>query len=313
MIFDAHGDILTDIYEENLKGHKDSFRTKHYPLYKKAGITHSIFVNWTDPEKKSYVFDDIFDDGIKAMHDMHDIIKVCYTYEDLLQAEKENKLGIIIGVEGLKYLKEVNDIKTLYQRGLRHAIITWNEQNDYASGALIKEGGLTDKGKLLVQTMESVGMIIDLSHANPLTFDDVIDVATKPIIVSHGNAKAICDHPRNYTDEQLLKLKEKDGVIGVCGIANFISTEKENHTVQYMAKHIDYMVKLIGIDHVGLGLDVCYYLYEGRTSTNVKGFETIAELPNLFEELRKLNYSEEDINKIKYQNFFKVIKTILDK
>jgi len=313
MIFDAHGDILTDIYEENLKGHKDSFRTKHYPLYKKAGITHSIFVNWTDPEKKAHVFDDIFDEGIKAMHDMHDIIKVCYTYEDLLQAEKENRLGIMIGVEGLKYLKEVHDIETFYQRGLRHAIITWNEQNDYASGALIKDGGLTDKGKLLVQTMESLGMIIDLSHANPLTFDDVIDATTKPIIVSHGNAKAICDHPRNYTDEQLLKLKEKDGVIGVCGIANFISTEKENHTVQYMAKHIDYIVKLIGIDHVGLGLDVCYYLYEGRTSTNVKGFETIAELPNLFEELRKLNYSEEDMNKIKYQNFFRVIKTILDK
>ena len=65
MIFDAHGDILTDIYEENLKGNKDSFRTKHYPLYQKAGITHSIFVNWTDPDKNADVFDGIFDEGIK--------------------------------------------------------------------------------------------------------------------------------------------------------------------------------------------------------------------------------------------------------
>jgi membrane dipeptidase len=311
MIFDAHGDILTDIYEEDLKGHKDSFITKHYPLYQKAKITSSIFVNWTDPQKDSQVFNRIFDVGIKSLHEMDDIIKVCYTHDDLLQAEKEDKLGIIIGVEGLKYLKEVEDIKSLYQRGLRHAIITWNEQNDYASGALIEDGGLTEKGKLLIKTMEALGMIIDLSHANPKTFNDIMEVTHHPVIVSHGNAKALCDHKRNYTDEQLMMIKEKNGVIGVCGIANFISNEVENHTVEFMAKHIDYIVKLIGIDYVGLGLDVCYYLYEGRTSTNVKGFETIGELSNLFDELKKLGYQKEDIDKIKYKNFFRVIKEIL--
>lgn len=313
MIFDAHGDILTDIYEEHLKGHKDAFRTKHYPLYKKAGITHSIFVNWTDPSKKSFVFDEIFNEGIKALQEMNDIIKICYTYEDLIQAEQAEKLGIIIGVEGLKYLKDVEDIKALYQRGLRHAIITWNEQNDYASGALIPDGGLTEKGKLLVRTMEDLGIIIDLSHANSHTFDDVMKITTKPLIVSHGNAKALCNHQRNYSDEQLFKLKERDGVIGICGIANFISNDKENQTVSYMAKHIDYIIKLIGIDHVGFGLDVCYYLYEGRTSTEVQGFETIGDLSNLIDELRLLNYSEEDIQKIAYKNFFRVIESILIK
>lgn len=311
MIFDAHGDILTDIYEEELKGHKDSFRTKHYPLYKKAKITSSIFVNWTDPQKDKQVFDQIFDVGIKSLLEMNDIIKVCYTHDDLLQAEKEDKLGVIIGVEGLKYLKEVEDIKALYKRGLRHAIITWNERNDYASGALIEDGGLTEKGKLLVKTMERLGMIIDLSHANPKTFSDILEVADKPVIVSHGNAKALCDHKRNYTDEQLQMIKEKNGVIGVCGIANFISHEAKDHTVEYMAKHIDYIIKRICVDYVGLGLDVCYYLYEGRTSTNVKGFENIGELSNLFDELKKLGYKDEDLDKIKYKNFFRVIKEVL--
>ena len=311
MIFDAHGDILTDIYEEELRGHKDSFRNKHYPLYKKAGITTSIFVNWTDPSKDQETFDGIFDVGIKALHDMNDIIKICYTYDDLIVAQKENKLGIIIGVEGLKYLKEVEDIKKLYQRGLRHAIITWNEQNDYACGALIEHGGLTDKGKLLISTMEALRMIIDLSHANPETFSDIINVTTKPVILSHGNAKALCDHKRNYSDEQLLMLKEKNGVIGVCAVANFIAIDKKHQDVAFLAKHIDYIVQLIGIDHVGLGLDVCYYLFENRDSTGVKGLETIDQLENLIDELRKLGYQEDDINKIKYKNFFRVFQEIL--
>ena len=312
MIFDAHGDILTDIYEENLKGNKDSFRTKHYPLYQKAGITHSIFVNWTDPDKNADVFDGIFDEGIKALKDMDDIIRICYTYDDIIKAKEEDKIGVIIGVEGLKYLEQPEDIKLLYQQGLRHAIITWNEQNKYASGAFIKDGGLTDEGKKLVSIMEDLGMIIDLSHTNQQTYDDIIEITTKPVIISHGNAKTVCNHPRNYTDEQLFKLKEKNGVIGINGIANFISNDKANHTVAYMAKHIDYIVKLIGIDHVGLGLDVCYYLYEGKTSTGVQGFETIGDLDHLFEELKKLGYSEKDLKKIKHENFDRIICAILN-
>ena len=154
-------------------------------------------------------------------------------------------------------------------------------------------------------------MIIDLSHANPKTFSDILAHTKRPIIISHGNAKALCDHPRNYSDEQMLNVAKRGGVVGVCAVANFISKEKENQTVSYLAKHIDYMVNLLGIDHVGLGLDVCYYLSEGKTSTGVKGLETIAEAKNIITELKILGYQDREIDKITHLNFQRVIKDVL--
>lgn len=312
MIFDAHGDILTDIYEETLKGNKQSFITKHYPFYLKSGIKQSIFVNWTDPNTKSKTyFDDVFDVSIKELKNHADILSICHNLNELEKANDEHKLGVILGIEGLKYLEKPEDIFSLYKKGIRHAILTWNEENKYAGGVSFPDVGLSELGHKLISLMQEYKMIIDLSHANEKTFKDIMDVVKGPLIVSHGNAKALCDHARNYTDEQLDMVKEHDGVIGVCAVASFISKEKENQTVSYLAKHIDYIVNRIGIDHVGLGLDVCYYLYEGKNSTGVTGLETIAEASNLLVELKKLGYSDEDINKIAYQNFQRVVKAVL--
>lgn len=312
MIFDAHGDILTDIYDETLKGNKNSFRTKHYPKYLEGKITSSIFVNWTDPNKqeKAY-FDAVFEVALKEIKENSDIISICYNQEDLMKAQKDNKIRIILGIEGLKYLEKPEDIKKLYDKGFRHAGLTWNEENSYAGGVSFPEKGLTEKGRELLSLMEELHMIIDLSHANPKTFDDILEATKGPIIVSHGNARTLCDHPRNYTDEQMIKVKARGGVVGVCAVANFISKDKENQTVTYLARHIDYMVKLLGIDHVGLGLDVCYYLSEGKTSTGVKGLETIADTMNLVDALHKLGYQKEEIDLIAHGNMLRVVKSIL--
>jgi membrane dipeptidase len=312
MIFDAHGDILTDLYEESIKGNKDIFRKKHYALYKKGGITHSIFVNWTDPEQRSKRdFDQIFDIAIKELKKCDDIIKICYNHQDILEAHQQEKLGIILGIEGLKYLNEPEDIIKLYQKGIRHAGLTWNEENAYATGLSETENGLKEKGEKLISIMQELGMVIDLSHANPKTFDDVMNIAKGPIVVSHGNAKALCDHRRNYTDEQLFKIKNTNGVIGICAVPYFISSTPENQNVEYMAKHIDYIVKLIGIDHVGVGLDVFYYLSEGKNSTGVRGLETIAQAKNLFQVLTDMGYQKNEIEKISHLNFDRVLKSVL--
>lgn len=265
MIFDAHGDILTDIYDETLKGNLNSFQTKQFPKYLESNITSGIFVNWTDPNKqdKSY-FDAVFEVALKELKANSDNISICYKHEDLIQTQNEGKIGVILGIEGLKYLEKPEDIIDLYHKGFRHASLSWNEANSYAGGVSFPEQGLTDKGRKLLQIMQDLHMIIDLSHANPKSFDEIISATKGPIIISHGNVKALCDHPRNYTDEQLLKIKSRNGVVGLCAVANFISKDPELQTVSYLAKHIDYLVKLIGIDHIGLGLDVCYYLSEGK-------------------------------------------------
>lgn len=312
MIFDAHGDILTDIYEETLKGNTDVFRTKHYPLYLKSGVKQSIFVNWTDPNTGSNAyFNQLFDVAIDELKRSSDIVSICHNYNELEEANLGGKIGVILGVEGLKYLNHPEDMIDLYHKGLRHAGLTWNESNLYANGISKPQEGLTDMGRRLLSIVQEHHMLIDLSHAGEKTFKDIMEYVKGPLIVSHGNAKALCNHPRNYTDEQMMMVKDHNGVIGVCAVASFISNDKNNQSVSYLAKHIDYIVKTIGIDHVGLGLDVCYYLYEGHHSTGVLGLETIGEANNILTELRNLGYSKDDIDKIAYKNFQRVIKDVL--
>jgi len=312
MRFDAHGDILSDIYQEVQQGNKDVFRKKHYENYVKGGITHSIFVNWTDPNKQTKDdFNRIFDVAIEELKNSQDIVTICRSYGDLLKSRQENKFGVFLGIEGIKYLEQPEDIIKLYDRGIRHIGLTWNEENDYATGLDGLEHGLKEKGIKLLQIAQKKGIIVDLAHASPKTFDDVFKYTTGPLVVTHGNAKALCDHRRNYTDEQLMQIKARKGVIGVCAVPYFISSHPEQQTVQYLAKHVDYIVKKIGIDHVGMGLDVFYYLTPGKTSTGVKGLETLADADNLFYELARLGYKENDLRKIAYQNYDRVLKTVL--
>ena len=133
--------------------------------------------------------------------------------------------------------------------------------------------------------MNKLGMIVDLAHANEHTFKDIMNTSTSPVIISHGNTKALCSHRRNYTDEQLMMLKEKDGVIGICAIMPFVGDTAEDQTVTQMANHINYVKNLIGIDHVGLGFDLCYYLFTGHDDNRMPGFKTMADTQNLFDEL----------------------------
>lgn len=313
MFFDAHGDILTDIYEQVKIGNINNFKKRHLENYKKAGITHSIFVNWTNPSSTNpNEFEEIFEAALTELKFNDDIIKICLNSNDMISAHKENKLGIILGIEGLSQLKGIKQLNNLYKKGIRHAGLTWNEVNAYATGLDdLNTRGLTDLGKQLVKEMESLGMLIDLAHLNEKSFEDVINNTTRPLIISHGNAKELCSHRRNYTDKQLLQIKKRNGVVGVCGIPPFISHNEDEHTVSFMAQHIHYMVNLIGIDHVGLGIDMCYYLFDNREDNKVKGLKTIADVPNIIIELEKLGYTKNDIEKIKYKNFFRVIKEIL--
>ncbi len=313
MLFDAHGDILTDIYLELKKGNENPFQTRHLELYKKGGITHSIFVNFTQPnEEDSKHFDEIFKTALPYILKNDDIFHICLNSSDMIKSASDGKIGIILGIEGIKFLKDINQLRELYDLGFRHASLTWNEENKYASGLdNPNTRGLTNLGIELLNEMQKMEMIVDLAHSNIKTFFEILENTFGPVIISHGNVHKVCNHKRNYTDIQLLAIKERNGVIGICGIPKFLSDNESDQTVQQMVKHIDYAVNLIGIDHVGLGFDFCYYLNDETTDNHVEGLKTIADVNNIFIELKKLGYSEEEIHKIKFGNFNRVIKEIL--
>lgn len=173
----------------------------------------------------------------------------------------------MFSIEGCDFL-EVSDLEELYNLGLRNILPVWNNQNEYGSGNRSQEG-LTEKGKKLLDKAISLGISIDLSHANRETFDDVISYLKEKkeageeffVMASHSNARSICDRERNLEDDQILAIKELDGLVGVFSNRNFIvPNEIKNQVTQeekeaYHLSHIEHVVNLIGVDHVGVATD----------------------------------------------------------
>ena len=162
-------------------------------------------------------------------------------------------------------------------------------------------------------------MIIDVSHTNEKTFWDICKIATKPIIASHSNCRSLCDVARNLTDEQLREIGNRNGVVGLNSYEEFVSYDVNNQTVEHLVDHIDHMVDVMGIDHIGLGFDFAEYLnadtlqhYTSSSYTyGVRGLEDTTKAKNIIYELEKRGFSKEDIEKIAYKNFYRVIKEII--
>lgn len=315
MIFDGHGDIWTHISRERKKGRTNVLRTRHLDRFKKGKMLGGIFVVFTNTEKTK----DPGRESLEIIRDMsieiienQDRIKIVKTPRDFDRALDENKLAVVIGMEGLSGIGEdVDLLYPLYLLGLRHASLTWNEENLLATGARgSPKRGLTKKGIEAVKIMEELGILIDTAHTNDKTFWDIYENTEGIIIDTHSNARDLCDHPRNLTREQIKAIVERGGIIGLNSFHEFVHRDKEKRNVDYFIKHLDYLVDLVGIDHVAFGFDFFHYLTDGedRYDYAVKGLQKIEDAPRLLDKLAKRGYSQEDIEKISYKNFYRVIK-----
>ncbi len=169
--------------------------------------------------------------------------------------------------------------------------------------------------------MEKLGIIVDTAHANDKTFWDIYENTTGPIINSHSNARALCNVPRNITDDQIKTIAERGGgLIGLNTFNEFVHIDKDKRDINNLANHLDYLVELAGIDHVGFGFDFFDYLeedsmesfVEDKKTLSAKGIETIVKVPELIDILyNRGGYSKEDIDKISYRNFYRIIEEVL--
>jgi membrane dipeptidase len=323
MIFDAHGDIWTDVTVKRQSGMENVFKSCHLERYKKGGVDGGIFVIWLDPpndkdpQKRAF---EIIENMSLEITNNQDIFKIIRKYRDIQEAVDTNRFAVLIGSEGLSYIGEnVDLLNALYMFGVRHATLTWNEQNDLATGVKGDPNrGLTKYGVEAVKRLEQLGMIVDVSHANEKSFWDICEATTRPIIASHSNCRALCSAPRNLTDAQLKAIAEKGGVVGLNAFSDFVSDTKEERDIEHLANHMDHMVEVMGIDHVGFGFDFDDYLagdtmkfFAEEESANTIGFENITKVPKLIEILENRGYSKEDMEKIKSKNFLRIIKEIV--
>ncbi|MGL4589263.1 MAG: dipeptidase [Mycoplasmatales bacterium] len=303
MIFDCHGDILTDIIES---GNPKRFSDYHLPLYKSGGIKASIFVNYHSPFTQTRADFVRYHNAIDYLR-QEKSVNIIENVADF--SETNEKIDIILGIEGASQIIDNNELTELYAMGYRHLGITWNEQSKYASGS-IQTGGLTTLGESLIAKAVELGMIVDVAHLNEESFWGVARVLEKPLFVSHTAVKSLVNHPRNLTDEQIKKVASSNGVIGVAAMNFFISNNKETACLNDFIDHVQYIVELVGDDHVGFGFDYCYYL--GEVDYNdVQEMNHISDSAKICAELQKRGMSTETIEKIMYKNVMRIVKEYL--
>lgn len=315
-MFDLHYDLLTYIYmnKDNLTEVK-----KHCKKIFKNNITGGIFnLFYMSPNEMKEEL------GIEKGE-----INIIQNLEVVNRIINENELipkniKYIYGIEGLDYLNKIEDLERIYELGVRSVNIVWNNDNKFGGGARgNKKRGLTTLGKELVKELIDRNIAIDLSHSNEKTFYDIIKICkeekkngrTPIVFASHSNVKDICNVPRNLSCDQIIKIKELDGIIGIVEVKPFcIETSNENkimstkYNLEYKSayiKHIIYLKKLLGsVDNIAVSTDdMTYY------KTNKKYYKhfNVFKQEKIKKELEKLllenKFTLEEIEKIMYLNF----------
>ena len=224
-------------------------------------------------------------------------------------------INFIYSIEGCDYLNDILELEHLYKLGLRSILPVWNEENKFGSG-IRSDKGLTELGKELIKKAIDLNMIIDVSHANEKTFDDILDIIEKEnysnIIVSHSNVKSLCDNKRNLSDEQLIRLKQLGGYTGLVGYVNFVSLDNENMNYQEkqenFIKHLKYLIDVIKfpIDKIFVSSDDMSWNNKFYNKNVFKIFKIKEELFKLIEK----NYSKEIANLILIENPKKLIEKV---
>ena len=217
--------------------------------------------------------------------------------KDIIKCKRDKKLGVIFGVQGIAP-KIDNDpalIRIVHKLGLRIAQLTYNESCSLGCGYLeSNDTGLTQIGKSCIREMNHVGICVDLAHSSEKTMIDSIHCSQKPIIVSHGNIKSLCNTPRNYSDNALKELKSSGGVIGITAYGPLCETKIDvRPTLNDMIDHIAYAVDLIGVDHVGIGTD----FFESESPVRFNSFFKL-RYPEVFSKYNLDNVYFDDFNRV---------------
>jgi membrane dipeptidase len=322
-IVDAHFDLTYEVNNRRERGERQVIERDYLQQFKAGGfnlIVSAIFIhNYFLPEmglRRAL-------DQIACLHEEIDEspgkFSLCRTTTEAIQTRKTNKVAIFLSLEGAEPLQ--NDIRLLrifYELGVRGLGLVWSRRNYVGDGAFFttkksgQRSGISSFGIQLIEEAEKLGMFIDVSHLNDEGFWDVIDITNRPVIASHSNCRSLASSMRNLTDAQIKAIAQKNGVIGMNSINKFVRDEDEAVDVSHLIDHLDHIVSLVGINHVGIGFDLCDsfkdYLQIEKELPSKDVIETHAGLAKFTEELLRRNYSEDDILKILGGNFLRIYR-----
>ena len=357
VLVDTHNDAITACIEKKVSFDQDLTGINHSDLkrFKEGGLDYQLFSIWCDGEKVNpYAWAMREMDTMDAVAARNpDKMVIAKDWKTMNAALKAGKIVAQYGVEGGHMIEDdINRLDTFYNRGVRYMTLTWNNSPSWASSHTAENSskytgqkGLNDFGKQIIQRMNQLGIIVDVSHVGEKTFWDAINTTTKPVIASHSNAFSICPVTRNLKDDQIKAVGKNGGVICLNFFSGFVDsnfskkdmafrkahgaevdsllatgiqreyaytmlsdkykTESEaiKPTIEQLMQHFDHIVKLIGVDHVGIGSD-----FDGINSAP-QGLSTVLDYPNFTKALIARGYSNKDIKKVLGGNFLRVYRS----
>lgn len=316
---DMHCDTITTLYQKRQEQEKESLRKEtlfHNSLQlnldgmQKAGYALQNFAIFLSKEKVKNLYQEALlriSFYIEEMEKNKDIISPVTTYDEIQNNMRAGKMSALLTLEGGEILEgSVDNLHHFYELGVRMLTLTWNFPNELGfpnKGTDIKSG-LTNKGIEILQEMERLHIIPDVSHGSDALFYDVCRYTKKPFVASHSNARAVYNHPRNLSDEMIKELAKRGGVMGMNFCADFVSAKSSNDRICYaqdIVRHMRHIYNIGGIECIGLGSD-----FDGIE--NAVEWKDASGMEFLYDTMKKAGFTESDCDKILKDNVLRVYR-----
>ncbi len=343
IVVDGHCHLMKELMIKRDLGERQVFKKDYLPVFRKAGVRALLLLIGGDNNSMIKGSDlmlwgalEVIDNLYQELEECADAIQLCTRSSEIDLALRAGKIAVIMGLEGGRPLEgrpmqdSLSSLRTFYRLGVRSLQLTGNGRNRLGDGVAEAgtRGGLTRFGVAVLKEMNRLGMIIDLSHLAPAGVMDVLNLTEGPLVASHSNARTVCDHPRNLTDEMIKKVAGRGGVIGLSFFSTLVNKDKELATVEDLVDHIEHIANLVGIDHVGLGPDFSEFSIRISQWTGPRGdmegvqygskenyfhpeLKNWSHFPNITRSLLKRGFEEEAVQKVLGGNFLRVYKQVM--
>jgi membrane dipeptidase len=306
LVVDLHVDTLLHVADGGRRltvrssaGHVD------LPRLREGGVDVQVFAVYVAPKyapdrgyRRATELLEAFERELRAT----DRMTLCTTVEQIQRAASRGQLAAVLSIENAEAIGDrVERVDNLWRRGVRIMSLTWNGSNRLADGVGGSEhGGLSSFGRRVLERMQRLEIVVDVSHLSEAAFWQVVDATRGPIVATHSNAAAVRPHRRNLTNDQLRAIARRGGVVGI----NFYPEFLGGDTIDHVLRHVDHMLRVMGPDHVALGTD-----YDGIGRTP-RGLEDASRLPRLTEAMLRRGYRPEVVRKILGQNAVRVFREV---
>ena len=331
MIADAHLDLLLELGHRELRfGETGSFARTWLPLLEAGGVGLQVCPVFVELERQPEgTLREALGQAtclLRAVRENPERVAQVRTRSDLDGVERGERIGLMLSLEGVEQFGyETWPAETFWELGMRMAGLTWNRRNPFADGAA-EDGGLSRLGRALVDELVSLGVILDLAHASPATFDEIIvRAAGAPVICTHAACRSVNDHPRNLTDDQLRALAAADGLFGL--MLHPLAIGHEQRTLARVVDHLEHAAGVIGIDRVCLGGDFTTRLSEVmppmpepadglmpaglKAGAGIEGLKGPEDYPALLATLGDRGWSDADIASVSCANLLGFLRRSL--